>query len=122
MLVDNKFIYINLPRCASTSFVISCKKLGININHVNPKLDNKNFVYHEDMPNEFMADVLFHGHESIINLQEKFGYDYEVISVRRNRHERFISLWKHCIDEVHRSGDTHSFNIMKELDENDILF
>ena len=43
MLVGDKFIYINLPRCASTSFVISCIKRGISINHVRPKLDNNEF-------------------------------------------------------------------------------
>jgi hypothetical protein len=122
MLVGDKFIYINLPRCASTSFVISCIKRGISINHVRPKLDNKDFVYNPDMNNEDIADRLVHGHESLVFLEEKFGYNYDVIAVNRNRHERFISMWKHCLDEVYMSGDLHSFHIMKELDENDILF
>lgn len=121
MLVGNKFIYINLPRCASTSFVISCIKRGIPINHITPRLNNEGFVC-DDMDNEKIADSLVHGHESIVFLEEKFGYGYDIIAVNRNRYDRFISMWKHCLDEVYMSGDTHSFDIMKQLDENDILF
>lgn len=122
MLVGNKFIYINLPRCASTSFVISCIKSGISINHITPRLNNEEFIYDPNINNEDIADMLVHGHESIIHLEEKFGYDYDIITVNRNRYQKYISMWKHCLDEVYMSGDIHSFNIMKELNENDILF
>ena len=40
MLVDNKFFYISLPRCASTAFQISCVKQNINIQHVRDFIDN----------------------------------------------------------------------------------
>jgi hypothetical protein len=33
MLVDNKFIFVSLPRSASTSFYITCLKKGIKIEH-----------------------------------------------------------------------------------------
>ena len=39
MLVDNKFIYISLPRCASTSFMVSCIKSNIQINYADKKLN-----------------------------------------------------------------------------------
>ena len=33
MLVENKFLFISLPRCASTSFYISCLRSGFDIKH-----------------------------------------------------------------------------------------
>jgi len=33
MLVENKFLFVNLPRCASTSFHISCLRSGFKIEH-----------------------------------------------------------------------------------------
>jgi hypothetical protein len=122
MLVDNKFIYISLPRCASTSFEITCGRLGLDVLHENPRGDTAYLKTNFDLESEQLADNLMHGHERLSKLEEKYGYNYDVISVNRNRHERFISLWKHCLDEVDRSGDTHSFNIMKKLNENDILY
>lgn len=121
MLVDNKFYFISLPRCASTSFMISCLKQGITINHVHSKLDNQSQVDLELMPNEEIADKLTHGHESIIDLERKFGRGYDIISIKRDRYDQFISLWKHILDEVHRV-DLDNYAIFKELDENDILF
>ena len=35
MLVDSKFYFISLPRCASTSFLVNCLKQGIPVKHGN---------------------------------------------------------------------------------------
>jgi len=122
MLVDNKFYFISLPRCASTSFMISCLKQGIKINHADSYLDDQPQVNLETMSNEEIADNLTHGHESIIDLENKFGKGYDIISVKRDKYDQFISLWKHILDEIHRSGDENTYNIYKELTEDDILF
>lgn len=46
MLVENKFLFISLPRCASTSFYISCIKNELDIQHYNDFIDElKNFVW-----------------------------------------------------------------------------
>jgi hypothetical protein len=124
MLVDGKFFFISLPRCASTSFMISCLKQGIKLEHFNSRWDieNQHQVDLEKMTNEEIADNLTHGHESIIILEEKFGKGYDIISIKRDKYEQFISLWKHILDEIHRVGDIDSYNIFKELTEEDILF
>jgi hypothetical protein len=121
MLVDNKFIYINLPRCASTSFVISSYRRNISLNYYTNYVKPFNETIDINLPNEELADALMHPHEPIHQLEEKFGNTFEIISVRRNRHERFISLWKHILDEVNRTGDTHSFEILRNLNENEIF-
>lgn len=122
MLVDNKFYFISLPRCASTSFMISCLKQGINIKHYHSNLDHQEQVDLEVMSNEEIADNLTHGHESIIDLERKFGKGYDIISIKRDKYDQFISLWKHILDEIQRVGDIDNYSILKELDENDILF
>ena len=39
MLVENKFLFISLPSCASTSFYISCIKNELDIQHYNDFID-----------------------------------------------------------------------------------
>lgn len=124
MLVNNKFYFISLPRCASTSFMISCIKNKLTINHINSKSDNQldNILDWEKMSNEALSDTLTHGHESLYDLENKFGNNFPIITIKRNRHERFISLWKHIIDETHRTEDIKTFEILQKLKVDDILF
>jgi hypothetical protein len=124
MLVDGKFFFISLPRCASTSFMISCLKQGIKIEHFNSSWDieNQHQIDLVKMTNEEVADTLTHGHESILNLERKFGKGYDIISIKRDRYDQFISLWKHILDEIHRIKDKDNYSILKELTEDDILF
>lgn len=122
MLVDNKFIYLNLPRCASTSFHIACLKYRLNIQYYDT-------IIHKSVPSyldnnvdvESVADMLTHSHEKLADLKTKFGRDVPVIAVKRNPYERYVSLWKHVIDEIYRMGDLQSFEILKELCVDDIL-
>lgn len=124
MLVNNKFYFISLPRCASTSFMISCIKNKLKINHINSKSDSQldNILDWEKMSNEILSDTLTHGHESLYDLENKFGNNFPIITIKRNRHERFISLWKHIIDETHRTEDIKTFEILQKLNVDDILF
>ena len=123
MLIENKFLFISLPRCASTSFYISCLRNGLDIKHV-----DQNFVngYSNridlSLDNESLADRLVHLHEAIYDLKNHFGNNYEVITIKRNRHERFISVWKHLIDMIYMDYGKKYGDILKELNEEDIFF
>jgi hypothetical protein len=123
MLVDKKFIFISLPRCASTSFMITCLKNKIPIEHINSNLDNQliNISEWEKLSNEELADILVHPHESLYKLQEKFGVGNDIISIRRDKYSRFLSLWKHIIDELHRIEKFEIANIFSKLTTNDIF-
>lgn len=122
MLVENKFIYLNLPRCASTSFHIACLKYGLDIKYYDdvihtlnpPKID-------KNVNNEIIADNLTHSHERLVNLKKKFGNEIAVIAVKRNPYDRYISLWKHIIDELYRVGEMETFEIFKSLTTNELL-
>ena len=107
MLIDKKFIFLSLPRCASTSFMITCLKNDISVEHAVSSNDNQlsKIEGWQNMNNDELADTLSHFHEPLNNLQLKFGNEYQVISIRRNRYERFLSLWKHIIDELYRKNE-----------------
>jgi len=128
MLVEKKFIFISLPRCASTSFHISCLKRNFNLEFVNPNMlkFNKEFSIKSKsgttLNNEEIADNLLHYHESILSLKEKFGNSYPIIAIKRNNYETFISLYKHIIDEFTRIGEINVVNKLKKLSTEDILF
>lgn len=122
MLVNNKFIYLSLPRCASTTFMLQCiKDTRISIQHYHSVLDD--LVKEIDLTQDDMTIIrtLPHAHEAIDLLEEKFGNHYDVVAVRRDRHERFISLYNHCIQLVD-SVDKPSADILRSLTIDDILF
>jgi hypothetical protein len=123
MLIENKFLFISLPRCASTSFYISCLRNDLDIKHgeqtyIDGYIDRIDL----SLNNEDLADRLVHLHEGILNLKKYFGSDYEIIAIRRNRYERFISVWKHLIDMIHEGHGKKYSDILRALDVNDILF
>ena len=123
MLVDKKFIFISLPRCASTSFMITCLKNKIPIEHFNSNHDDQLTKINEweKMSNEDLADILVHAHEPLYRLQDKFGVKNEIVSIRRNKYDRFLSLWKHIIDELHRVKKFDIADIFSKLTANDVF-
>lgn len=122
MLIENKFIYLNLPRCASTSFHISCLKNKLDIKYYDDRQHNLNPIeLPSDIDNEYVADNLSHAHEKLYNLKSKFGNNIPVIAVKRNPYERYISLWKHIIDELYRVGEIETFEIFKSLNVDELL-
>ena len=114
MLVDNKFIIIMIPRCATTSFLHTCQ---IN-NIVTDDIKRYGFTNLYD----YEKGGGMHYHESLHVLQEKFGYDYPIISVRRNKYDSFISLWKQLIDMFEHMEEFELVNKLKKASVDDILF
>jgi hypothetical protein len=105
MLVDNKFIYLSLPRCASTAFHYSCLVNDITTQTHNGdwELSNDNIDF-KSVEKKDLMNYIYHGHETIIDLQTKFGNEYPIIAVNRDRHKRFYSLYKHILFDLKRMG------------------
>jgi hypothetical protein len=126
MLIENKFIYLSLPRCASTSFLITCLRNDIDIKHYNDLYYGKmNETNDLSLDNEKLADQLLHGHEKLVDLRKKFGYEYPAVGIRRNKYERFLSLWKHIIDLTDNLNHLYSPEVSKILSNltlEDVLF
>jgi hypothetical protein len=121
MLIDNKFFYISLPRCASTAFQLSCIKNDIKIQHARDFIDKIISLTDKSMDILNLKEYIPHYHESCSELFNKFGNNYEIISVKRDRHMRFISCWEHVIHELEIKKEYDIANILKNLDENDVL-
>jgi hypothetical protein len=126
MLIENKFLYLSLPRCASTSFLITCLRNEINFRHYDDFYNNKmGPTINLNLDNEKLADELLHGHEKIIDLKKKFGYNLPVVGIKRDRHERFVSLWKHIVDLTYtltQLYDPEVSKILSNLDVDTVLF
>jgi len=103
--------------------MITCLKKKISIEHLNSNLDNQliNISEWEKLSNEELADSLVHPHDPLYKLQEKFGVGNEIISIKRNKYSRFLSLWKHIIDELHRIEKFEIADIFLKLTTNDIF-
>jgi hypothetical protein len=123
MLVEDKFICISLPRCASTSFYITCLRNNLDTKFFNQsEYDKYKDRINLDLGNEVLADLIIHSHEKLTDIHSKFGDNYDVIAVRRDRYERFISCWRHLIDLVNMQYSSELAEILKNLSEDDILF
>jgi hypothetical protein len=99
--------------------MITCLKKNIKLEHYNENLNDQNVDLTLD--NELIADYLNHGHETTTNLINKFGNNYDIVSIKRNKYETFISLYKHVIDEIYRHGDSKLVKTLKSFDENDLF-
>lgn len=113
MLVDNKFIIIMIPRCATTSFLDTCQILNIKTNEV------REYGY----TNLYKHDIGgTHYHYSIQQLQEKFGYSYPIVAVKRDKASAFISLWRQTLHMLNEAEDGKVYEILQKLTTDDILF
>jgi hypothetical protein len=78
-----------------------------------------------NLDNEKLADQLLHGHEKIVDLKKKFGNELPVVGIKRDRHQRFLSLWKHLVDLTHTLTnlyDPQVSKILSTLDVESVLF
>jgi hypothetical protein len=125
MLVDNKFYFISIPRCASTSFLLNCLKKEIPVKHGNSNTDKlvaQSYERIKNSNNETLIDTLYHPHEKLDYLEYKLGDVYEIISIKRDRYERFISLWKHVLDELYRVKEFDVYNKFTKLEAHELFY
>jgi hypothetical protein len=69
-----------------------------------------------------IMNYISHGHEPLIELHKKFGTNYPVIAVNRNRYETFYSLYKHVLFDLKRAGFDSVFNHFKNIDLDNLFF
>jgi len=123
MLVDNKFFYLSLPRCASTAFNYSCILYGVDVQTHNGDWEKANAdIDYNKIDKVSLMNYIYHGHESLIDLQSKFGVDYPVIAVKRQRHERFYSLYKHVLFDLQRMGFHRIYDVFSKMTLDELFF
>ena len=123
MLVDNKFFYLSLPRCASTAFHYSCILNNVDVQTHNGEWETANAdIDFTTIDKSTLMNYIYHGHESLIDLQNKFGSDKPIIAVKRDRHERFYSLYKHVLFDLQRMGFTRFYERFSKLKVDELFF
>ena len=123
MLVDNKFIFLSLPRCASTSLEYSFILSNFNVQHVNPFTSEKNsLIDFTKVPQSDIMSYIEHGHETLVELEEKFGHNYPIIAVKRDRRARFFSLYQHILYDLRRVGELELYEHFKNLTATELFF
>jgi len=123
MLIDNKFIFINLPRCASYAFHISCLRNNFDIEfYKSSKLSEVDLKILKEMDNDKLVINLPHHHERIVFLQEKFGKDYPTIAIKRDNYETFVSLYKQLIRMLALNQEPDIAKKLQKYSVDDILF
>jgi hypothetical protein len=123
MLIDNKFLYISLPRCGSTSFYYSCILNGLSVQTLNDLwVKNNSKIDFTNIKESEIMSLISHGHDSLIHLKQKFGTHLPIIAVNRDRHETFYSLYKHIIFELNRWEMFEIFKWFQEISLDDLFF
>ena len=90
MLINNDFVFLPIPKNASTSIVYSVMKWGIDVDFGSSHLN-------KIMLNEFVSNNEFlHPHYSIDFFKDKFP-NKKIIGIKRNSTDRFISALKYMI-------------------------
>jgi hypothetical protein len=123
MLVDNKFIYLSLPRCASTAFHYSCLLNNIEVKTTNSMWEASNAsIDYQSIKKDDLMNHIFHGHENITDLQHKFGWNLPIIAVHRERCERFYSLYKHILSDFKRLGYLDFYEVFSKFTLDELFF
>jgi hypothetical protein len=91
MLIENKIIFIGVPKCASYSFRASCLIHNLKTEYVNETVNNTM---------RLGMELQYHHHDTIEALEKKFGTKYPYIAIKRDPVKRFISGWGFFIQKV----------------------
>jgi hypothetical protein len=123
MLIENKFIYVSLPRRGSTSFHYSCILHNFEIKNTEPRwgVENSKIDFNNINESDIM-NYIAHGHEPLNELQNKFGNDYPIIAVNRDRYSSFYSLLQHVVFDLERAGFNKVSQHFSNLSSNDLFF
>ena len=100
MLIEDKFIYVSLPRRGSTSFHYSCILHNLEVQTINDYNSINSKIDFTSINDSDIMNYIAHGHEPLNELQKKFGNHYAIIAVNRDRYEVFYSLLKHSIFDL----------------------
>ena len=93
MLVDNKFLFLKIPRTATVAFERSCFLAELSI-----KYPSGNVLAQRQADKGI--EPRRHAHETFSKLREHFGEDYPVIAIERDPLDRFLSAWKYVIKSI----------------------
>lgn len=111
MLINNDFVFLPIPKNASTSIIYSILKWKINADFGHPTF-NREMLKQMENNNDF-----FHSHQPIDFYRKKF-VDKKIIGVERDSIDRFISALKYMIIRCKIENVDLKYNFEKETEAN----
>lgn len=119
MLVEDKFLFLSLPRRASTAFMTTCIFNRLKIECVDSERTNQiNILYEDDVYDiHIVRKKILNQHIPCHILFEKFSDNYPLIAIKRNPYEKFISHYNHCLDALY---DFREFKVLEKIQNLDI--
>lgn len=122
MLVDNKFVFVKIPKNASTSVQTSLLIHKINVYSGDDFIDkeNKESIKIIETTENYSDVKNYHQHTSYLyNLFPRDKYPY--VAIHRDSTERFISGFKHLLSFIN-NGKIKNLRVdFNSLDENNII-
>ena len=117
MLVEDSFIFLPIPRCATVSFESSLLEQGFKVKYygndlVNRRIDKGQFP-------------IFHSHHTITDLRKLKPEvnqlrEIECVSIYREPVDRFISAWKYVLKNI-KDVDENSYVTLKDIDNESFI-
>ena len=106
MLIENKFVFVAIPKCATMSFEDACLKNNFIIDYSPYELYNRGML-NGIKPNK-------HVHIPVTILREIHGHKYPFVTLTREEISRFVSAWKHIL-KIIKYTDIDFYNILKNV-------
>jgi hypothetical protein len=96
---------------------------GLDIKNYNSEIDiHNNSVDFTNIKESEIMNLITHGHVPLSLLREKFGFQYPVIAVKRNRYDTFYSLYKHILFDLKRANAHKVYNFFKNISLDELFF
>lgn len=113
MVINNKIVFVAIPKNASWSVEDTCIKYGFDLTYPN--------VLWENSIKFGLKDPERHIHSNLNHLVECFGSNFEFVCIIRDSTDRFISAWKFFIQEITKNLPEECETILKNIDNNFII-
>ena len=113
MLIENKFVFVAVPKCATMSFEDACLKNNFTIDYSPYEL------YNRGMLNGVSPTT--HSHVPITKLREIHGHNYPFVTIVREEVSRFVSAWKHTL-KVIKNTDIKFYNLLKNVSNDEFCY
>ena len=119
MLVENKFVFVKIPKNASTSVQNSFFLHDIHVNQ-DEEINIINQLSIEKIKNGQFFDIPnYHQHISV--LYSKFPKEkYKYVGIKRDSTDRFISAYKHILYKIKYGNYNAKVDFLK-FNENDLI-
>ena len=95
MVINDKLVFIPIPKNASWSMEDTCVEYGLDLKYSSKIWEN--YVKLDD------TKIEKHLHSTINDLLERFGTNFNYICIIRDSTDRFISAWRYFIEAMTNS-------------------